>query len=96
MNSDLALERAALRLAADNLGGQAALASALGYSDRRNVAPWFKDGGPRFPAEHCPKVEMATRALGDPAKVVICEDLRRDVRWDVLRLQAAGSDQQAA
>jgi DNA-binding transcriptional regulator YdaS (Cro superfamily) len=89
MDSDLALERAELRRAADNLGGQAALASVLGYGDRRNVAPWFRADGPRFPAEHCPKVERALRALGDPSKLVTCEQLRRDVPWDVLRMQAA-------
>lgn len=100
MTSDLASERAALRRAADILGGQAALASVLGYSDRRNVWPYFRAESPaRFPPEHCPKVERATRALGDPAKLVTCEELRTDVEWDVLRQHAAAPDtphQQAA
>lgn len=84
-------EKAALRRAADAIGGQAALASLLGYSDRRNVSPWFTT--PRqFPAEHCPAIERATRALHaeDSSKpVVTCEELRPDVPWGVLREQAA-------
>lgn len=97
MTSDLTPERLALHRAAESLGGQAALASALGYSDRRNVYPYFRALDPaRFPAEHCPKVERATRALGDPSKVVTCEELRPDVAWEVLRMQTAPNDQQQA
>lgn len=84
MNTNLKLEKAALARAAKVLGGQAALASALGFSDRRNVSPYFTTER-RFPAEHCPTVERATREAGD---VVSCEELRRDVAWDVLRMQA--------
>lgn len=76
----------ALRLAADRLGGQAALALVLGYDDRRNVSPWFTTSRD-FPAEHCPTVEAATKALG-PDMVVTCEQLRPDVSWDVLRVAA--------
>jgi len=82
----------ALAEAARILGGQAAVASLLGYSDRRNVSPWFTTERP-FPAEHCPTIERATREIaaqkGDPALVVTCEQLRPDVHWDVLREQAA-------
>lgn len=91
--SDLASEREALERAAKVLGGQAALASACGFSDRRNVWPWFNFDGRRVPAEHCPSIERATRAIaearGDPSLVVRCEELRGDVAWDVLREQAA-------
>lgn len=90
-------ELAALRRAADALGGQAALASACGYSDRRHVWPWFnterRAKGWRVPAEHCPAIERATReaaaAKQDPSLIVTCEELRPDVAWDVLREQAA-------
>jgi DNA-binding transcriptional regulator YdaS (Cro superfamily) len=99
MTSDLTPERAALKRAADILGGQSALASALGYSDRRNVTPWFKSDGPRFPAEHCPTLERATREAPphpDGLKPVTCEELRSDVPWEVLRLQTAPTDHQEA
>lgn len=64
------------------------MASILGYDDRRAVWAWFNTER-RFPAEHCPTVERATRERGD---VVRCEELRPDVAWDVLRMQAAPSD----
>lgn len=77
-------EKAALRRAAKILGGQAAMASLLGYTDRRGVWPYFHTDR-RFPAEHCPLVERATREKGEP---VLCEELREDVAWDVLRMQS--------
>lgn len=84
--------KAALARAAAALGGQAALASAIGFQDRRAVWPWFNQDR-RVPAEHCPKIERETRRIadekGDPSLVVTCEQLRPDVAWDVLRLQAA-------
>lgn len=76
-------EKAALQRAAAVLGGQAALASVLGYDDRRNVSPWFNTDR-RLPAEHCPAIERATREKGS---AVLCEELRPDVAWDVLREQ---------
>lgn len=80
--------KAALTRAAAALGGQAALASAIGFTDRRAVWPWFNQDR-RVPAEHCPAIEGATRAAaaerGDPALVVTCEELRPDVAWGVLR-----------
>ena len=86
-------EREALERAAEVLGGQAALASACGFADRRNVWPWFNYENRRVPAEHCPSIEKATRAVamakGDPSLVVTCEQLRGDVAWAVLREQAA-------
>lgn len=60
------------------VGGQAALASKLGFKGRRNVWPWFN--GRRVPAEYCPAIEQAT------AGAVRCEDLRPDVAWGVLRI----------
>ena len=66
--------------------------SVCGYSDRRNVWPWFGQGR-RVPAEHCPAIERATRARGKP---VTCERLRHDVDWAVLRLQAAPEQSEAA
>lgn len=79
MDEDTA--KLALRRAAEVLGGQAALATLLGYQDRRNVWPWFNTDR-KFPAEHCPLVEEATRNAGSP---VTCEELRPDVQWAVLR-----------
>ncbi len=82
----------ALIKAARVLGGQAGLASVLGYEDRRNVSPWFTTDR-KFPAEHCLVVERATRERGD---VVTCEELRPDVAWDVLRQQPTPAPSQEA
>lgn len=76
-------EKAALRRAAEVLGGQAAIATLLGYQDRRNVWPWFNSDRP-FPAEHCLVIERATNGA------VRCEELRPDVQWEVLRGTAEG------
>lgn len=43
----------------------------------------WASGDRRVPAERCPEIERATGG------VVRCEDLRPDVAWDVLRMQAA-------
>ena len=86
-------EKAALRRAAEAVGGQAALASACRFNDRRHVWPWFNVEGRRVPAEHCPAIERATRKAAeeraDPTLIVTCEELRPDVAWSVLREQAA-------
>lgn len=71
-------EKAALHRAAELLGGQAAVAAACGFSDRRHVWPWFNTAR-RVPAEHCPAIERATGGA------VRCEELRPDVAWSVLR-----------
>jgi DNA-binding transcriptional regulator YdaS (Cro superfamily) len=84
MSTMLAPEKAALQRAAAVLGGQAAMAAILGYSDRRGVWAYFHTDR-RFPAEHCPVIERATRERG---QVVMCEELRPDVAWDVLREQS--------
>lgn len=92
MNEALPLEKQALRRAAETLGGQAALASACEFNDRRHVWPWFNSDR-RVPAEKCPLIERATRqvaaARNDPSLIVTCEQLRSDIAWDVLRAQAA-------
>lgn len=67
-------DRAALYRAAKLLGGQSAMASVLGYADRRNVWPWFNTAR-RFPAEHCPAIERATNGA------VSCEELCPDTTW---------------
>jgi DNA-binding transcriptional regulator YdaS (Cro superfamily) len=67
-------------IAAEVMGSQAALASALGVT-RAAVSQW-KDEGRKVPPEHCPAIERATGGK------VRCEELRPDVAWDVLRAQA--------
>ncbi|MFM8899178.1 MAG: YdaS family helix-turn-helix protein [Burkholderiales bacterium] len=37
------------------------------------------------PAEWCPAIERVTKARGSP---VLCEELRPDIPWDVLREQS--------
>lgn len=78
MSTSESPEKAALRRAAELLGGQAAVALACGFPDRRHVWPWFNTDR-RVPAEHCPAIERAT------AGAVRCEELRPDVQWGVLR-----------
>lgn len=68
-------------IAAEIVGSQAALASALGVSNGA-VSQW-KETGRRVPAEHCPAIEQLT------GKRVRCEDLRPDIAWSVLREQTA-------
>lgn len=80
-------EKVALRRAAELLGGQAAIAAACGFNDRRHVWPWFNTDR-RVPAEHCPAIERATREKGE---AVLCEQLRPDVQWGVLREQVANA-----
>lgn len=53
---------------------------------RQNVEHWLKVG--QVPAEHCPSIERATGGK------VRCEDLRTDVAWDVLRMQAGEPEQE--
>jgi DNA-binding transcriptional regulator YdaS (Cro superfamily) len=69
------------------LGGQAALASALGVS--RGAVPQWKQSDRRIPAEYCPKVERLTDGK------VTCEQLRPDIEWGVLRLQVQPLDEDA-
>jgi DNA-binding transcriptional regulator YdaS (Cro superfamily) len=70
--------------AAEILGSQTALAEHLGVS-KGAVSQW-KDADRRVPAEYCPLIERATEGK------VRCEELRPDVAWDVLRMQAGQWD----
>ena len=73
--------RAALRRACDIAGGQAALAKAIGTVGQR-IDNWLKRDKV-ISSDFCPAIELATGGC------VRCEDLRPDVRWDVLRQSAA-------
>ncbi|MDP4300365.1 YdaS family helix-turn-helix protein [Leptothrix discophora] len=58
--------------------GAGALASAIGVSVQR-LSNWRTRG---IPTDVCPLIERATRERGKP---VLCEELRPDVLWSVLR-----------
>lgn len=70
------------------VGTQALLATALGVS-KGAVGQWKEDGR-RVPAEHCPVIEEMTRGA------VRCEELRPDIRWDVLRNKRGAKRARAA
>lgn len=70
----------AIQSACDAVGGQAELARTLNVSPSA-IQQW-RNGVRPIPAERCPLIERATGG------VVRCEDLRPDVAWDVLRMQA--------
>lgn len=63
-------------------GAQARLIRAL--SVPASLLSQWKNGDRRVPAERCPAIERETGGK------VRCEDLRPDVPWDVLRMQAGG------
>lgn len=73
-----------IKRAIDAVGSGAALAAAIDRSPQF-VSQLLK-GDRDVPADLCPVIEEATRAAGNP---VLCEELRPDVRWSVLRQQAA-------
>jgi DNA-binding transcriptional regulator YdaS (Cro superfamily) len=75
----------ALDRSIEALGGVSALASAIGVAASL-PSMWKKRGN--VPAEHCPAIERATRERGAP---VLCEELRPDVAWEVLRMQAGAN-----
>jgi DNA-binding transcriptional regulator YdaS (Cro superfamily) len=77
----LAAERAI-----DLLGGPVAAARRLEIERYQTVQSWLRN---RVPAEYCPLIERATEGR------VRCEELRPDIAWDVLRLQA-GQDSGAS
>jgi len=66
-----------IQIAIDSVGNANRLAKAINVP-AQSVLFW-RDGERRVPAEYCPRIEAATAGL------VRCEDLRPDVRWDVLR-----------
>jgi DNA-binding transcriptional regulator YdaS (Cro superfamily) len=88
----------AIKRACDLLGGQASLARQLTIAPP-TVNEWVK-GDRRIPAERCPEIERLTReavaARGKGEAPVLCEHLRPDVAWEVLREQAAPQPEPAA
>ena len=64
-------------MACKQVGGQAALARALGIT-APTVNQWIKDQRP-VPADRCPAIERITGGA------VRCEQLRPDVDWAYLR-----------
>jgi DNA-binding transcriptional regulator YdaS (Cro superfamily) len=65
-----------IKLACETVGGQAALARAVGVSPAF-VSQWLYSRR-QVPFELCPAVEQATK------RKVTCEELRPDVDWDYL------------
>lgn len=72
MTPDEALDKAAA-----TVGSMQALAEGLGVT-KGAVGQW-KLPGRRVPAEHCPTIERMTNSA------VLCEQLRPDVDWAVVR-----------
>jgi len=66
----------ALREAIEHAGSQAALAAEIGLK-QQHIWNWLNRPGSVIPAEYCPAIERATG--------VLCERLRPDVAWAVLR-----------
>jgi len=65
-----------LKKAIAKMGGVAATVRKLGLNGHAVVYQWTKN---RVPAERCIQIETVTEGA------VRCEDLRPDLRWDVLR-----------
>ncbi len=80
MASNPTPEKQALLDAAKALGSKSELARGIGLS-KQGIHPYFHTDRP-FPADYCPTVERLTEAAG---KRVMCEQLRPDVEWGVLR-----------
>ena len=59
------------------VGTQTVIAKGLNVS-KTAVSQWKRPGG-QVPAEYCPLIEEMTYGA------VRCEELRPDIRWDVLR-----------
>ncbi|WP_180180017.1 transcriptional regulator [Achromobacter insuavis] len=76
MDRNVGLERAI-----SIVGSQKALAAILGVSPQ-SVSQWVNGSRP-LPSEHCPVIEEAT------GKLVVCEELFPNFRWDVLRTTRA-------
>ncbi len=64
----------AIALACAHVGGQAALARALGGLTAPTIHQWV-DGKRPVPESQCPKIEVLTEG------VFTCESLRPDVAW---------------
>lgn len=76
----------AIHVAILKAGGPSQMASALQVTPQ--AVCFWRDGKRTLPADKCPDIE---RLYG-----VACEELRPDVRWDVLRGNAAPAPQPAA
>ena len=88
MNANLPPPKQALQRAIEVLGTQRALGDALGV---KQAAVWcWLHRDKHVPAERCPDIERVT------AGRVRCEDLRPDVRWDVVRGHAPSSPEDRA
>jgi DNA-binding transcriptional regulator YdaS (Cro superfamily) len=61
-------------------GSQSAMAAVLGVK-QPTVSEWLR-GDRQVPAERCLLIERETTARGAP---VLCEELRPDMQWGVLR-----------
>lgn len=61
------------------MGGVAETVRKLGLNGHATVYQWTKT---KVPAERCPQIEDATDGQ------VLCEELRPDVQWSVLRRKA--------
>lgn len=67
----------ALENAIEKVGGLAAFAAAINAPSTGAVKAWKHAGS--VPAAYCPAIERETK------HAVVCEDLRPDVDWAVLR-----------
>ncbi|WP_363324852.1 transcriptional regulator [Eleftheria terrae] len=76
----------ALERAITVCGGSTALASAIGVAPS---LPSMWKLRRKVPAEHCPAIEQLTRTKGG---AVLCEELRPDVPWSVLRRHGQSSE----
>jgi len=74
-------QKSYLELAIEVVGSQTKLAEAIGGKVKTgHIYYWLQSGV--VPAEHCPAIEGTTRAAG---KTVLCEQLRPDIPWGLLR-----------
>jgi DNA-binding transcriptional regulator YdaS (Cro superfamily) len=75
--------------AVTTFGSQAGLAIALGVTSGR-VSQWRTEG---VPVKHCIAIEKQSRALAaahhDARLIVLCEELRPDIEWSVVRSNSA-------
>lgn len=78
----------AAQRAVELLGGPVKAARLLRVKDERyqTVQSWIAN---RVPAEYCPLIERETEARGE---IILCEQLRPDVLWSVLRLRTGNDD----
>jgi DNA-binding transcriptional regulator YdaS (Cro superfamily) len=72
------------------LGGVAAAADLIGVRSYQVIQSWLKT---RVPADHCPLIERLTRERG---QAVLCEELRPDIPWGVLRHPVSATERAGA